>query len=464
LHQLDFDWIAEIEKTKIYVKGSHHTAAVKLGISDGKESQFDEDGHTFFFMLPAVLPIIEELNYEVDVIDKRPELNFFAKPITDNFLKGYGIDLRPYQVDTVNIIVEQLQGMVEIGTSGGKTLICAAIAKLYDEAYRTIVIVPKDNLVTQTYNEFINCGLDVGKISGTVRNKEVQWQKRHVITTWQTLNNNRDYLDQFNIVLYDEVHVMGDVMFNVLSNELAHAHIRVGFSGTIPKDKHKRQKTCCHIGGEVIKKVEPKELQDEGYISTVDIEIVPMEHNIILPDTEWDTEFKYLNTNVSRMLSIADYVSGLPRENTLILTHAQFGKKFAEILGLDFIDKDVSPKNREKIYRNYDTVKNYQCVATYDTVGTGISINDIQKVVTIDSGKNPTRILQGIGRGLRLDNKSNHLKVIDIFAKLVKYNTTDDPVNYGFSGTRHLVERKRIYKNKKFPFVEKRAVIVNEVY
>jgi len=449
-----------IDKTKIYIKGAHHTAAVKLGISDGKESQFNDDGTTFLFMLPIILPILEDIGYTVDVKDNRQDIPFFADYITAYFLNEYGINLRPYQIDTTNTIIKEQQGLIEIATSGGKTIIIATIAKLYDNAYRTLVIVPKDNLVTQTIKAFNSIGLDVGKISGTIKNKEEQWKKRHVISTWQSLNKNRQYLSNFNIVLYDECHIIGDVMFKLFINELSQAHIRVGFSGTIPKDKHKKQKICCRIGGDIIKKVSPKELQDDGFISTLDIDIFPIEHEIVLPDKEWETEFAYLNTNIHRIRTIADFILGLKKENTLILTHPQLGKKLSGHLHTDFIDKNVHPKKREVIYEKYDTIKNYTCVASYETVGTGISIDNIQRLIIIDSGKNPTRILQSIGRGLRLDDKTNHLKVLDLYAQLIKQNKKGDTVKHSFSTLRHLSERKGIYKKNKFPFIEIKEIMV----
>lgn len=55
----------------------------------------------------------------------------------------------------------------------------------------------------------------------------------------------------------------------------------------------------------------------------------------------------------------------------------------------------------------------------------------------LDVGKNETYILQGIGRGLRLDGVHNSIELIDIHAR-TKYSM------------RHLKERLKIYKNESY--------------
>lgn len=443
-----------IEKTNRSVKGAYHTAAVKVGAWDGKESQVSDNGTTFLFMLEKVLPLIENLGYDLEMQDNRPAIIPINTQIDHTYLSEYGITLRPYQVHAVNLAVTEKQGIIEAATSSGKTYICAGLAKIYNKNYRSITIVPKLNLVHQTKKVFEQCNLDVGEIHGklSAKNKEKEWIKRHIITTWQTLNKNRKHLHKFNVVLYDELHIMGDTMFNLLAKELAHAHIRIGFTGTVPKDKQKREKICCRIGGEVFYEVPPKELQDDGYISSVDIKIIPIQHEITLPDSDWSTEMTYLMTNKKRLDVITDYIQNLSPENTLILTHSQFGEKLAKRLSLDFIDRRIDPDIREEYYKKFDDSGKYELVATFDTVGTGISIDNIQRLFLIDAGKADTRIIQGIGRGLRLDGKANHLDVIDLYSELFKPNDDGDLILYNYSGKRHVIKRKTIYRKNEFPF------------
>ena len=80
---------------------------------------------------------------------------------------------------------------------------------------RTIVIVPNKSLVTQTEEDYINLGLDVGVYYG--ERKELN--HKHTICTWQSLNVlhkktkkvEADFpLDEFlddEQVMVDEVHM-----------------------------------------------------------------------------------------------------------------------------------------------------------------------------------------------------------------------------------------------------------------
>lgn len=459
-----------IEKTGLMVAGARQSASYKIGAWDGKESQFKKDGSTFIFMIPKVVEILETLGYSFTLEDHRKEDIFTPNHIDEGFLIDYGIILRDYQYESVNLAIDHRKGCFQVATAGGKTNITAAIAKVYEPAYRTIVIVPNENLVEATYKKFEDVGLDVGKIHGKIpkQKRSDQWNKRHVVTTWQTLNNERTYLHNFDVVCYDEAHIMGDVMFSILSEDLKHAPIRIGLTGTFPEDKQKNEKIFCHIGNDIIYTVDPKQLMDEGHISTVDITLIPVEHSIDLPtidtpeiDAEiaWQKEEDYLLTNIKRRRAIADYIRSLHPKPTLILCFSSFGIELAKDLNLDFINKDVSPAIRQTYFDKFSSSDSYTLVATYDTVGTGISIDQIKRIVLIDVGKNKVRIIQGIGRGLRKDGIDNHLHVLDIYARLYKGSKISRNL-YSFSATKHLVERKKIYNKFEYPYKDGNVIHV----
>lgn len=441
----------------IFVEGARHTAGFQIGIWDGRDAHFDENtGATYVYMLDSILPILDDLGYELDFEDHRKEIPFTAETIDKHLFDYVGITLRDHQVEAANLTFEHEKGFIAVATSGGKSLICAAISKIYDPAYRTLIITNSEKLVNQTYDDYVKVGLDVGKNHGKVRDKKGNMSKRHVITTWQALANQRDCLKEFDVFLYDEAHIMGDIMFDILSNELANAHVRIGLTGTVPKKKKqpfKREALCCHIGGEELIKVKAHELQNEGHIATVDIKMYSVRQEINLPDEEWSTEYKYLTTNRHRIHTIAEFIDALPKKNTLILCHPEQAKKLSEILDINFIDQGTKSTAREKYYREFENHNDYRLAATYGTVGTGISIDEIEQMVLIDVGKNETRILQGIGRGLRLDGITNHCSVYDLYAETWKPDKISKKLTrYGFSSGTHLRERKRIYKVEKYPF------------
>ena len=86
--------------------------------------------------------------------------------------------------ETINNFLNNTQSLQEIATGAGKTLMTAALSKSVEQYGRSIVIVPNKSLVTQTEEDYINMGLDVGRNFGDRK----EFGKTHTICTWQSLN------------------------------------------------------------------------------------------------------------------------------------------------------------------------------------------------------------------------------------------------------------------------------------
>lgn len=445
------------EELKIYVENYRHTGKFQIGAWDGKESNFQKDGFTFIYMLPTIIPILSDLGYVIEEVDDRKSPLLPPKVKIDKYLlQEHGIVLRDWQVEALQEIVDKGKGIIDATTGSGKTIFCAALCKIYGDDFRTLTIVPSEDLVKQTQETYCNVGLETGANYGKITKKKENMSKQHVVSTWQSLPNQRNNLEEFNLIIFDEAHVIGDVMYDILANELGDAQIRVALTGTVPKTKWKRQCLNCRIGNDIIYSVKAHELQKVGEVSSVEINLVPVKHEINLPDNEWETEFRYLNKNKHRIKTLVEYIDTFKSNNVLILVQAELGKKLSKELGLDFIDKDVDSEIRKQYYQKFETCPNNKLIATFGTVGTGISIDDIDTLLLIDAGKSESRVLQGIGRGMRLDGKDDHLVVHDLYASLYRNNIlTNEIEEYSFSTNSHLKHRKRMYKKEKYPFKQK---------
>ena len=88
-------------------------------------------------------------------------------------------------------------------------------------------------------------------------------------------------------------------------------------------------------------------------------------------------------------------------------------------------------------------------VASYGTFSTGISIKNIHNIFFTESFKSEVIIRQSIGRGLRKHILKNVVKIYD-FIDDIRYKIEDhDWMNYTY---RHGMERRKIYKEEKFPY------------
>jgi superfamily II DNA or RNA helicase len=78
-------------------------------------------------------------------------------------------------------------------------------------------------------------------------------------------------------------------------------------------------------------------------------------------------------------------------------------------------------------------------VATYGVAAVGINIPRIFNLVLLEPGKSFVRVIQSIGRGIRKAEDKDFVQIWDLTAssKFAK---------------RHLTERKKFYKEAKYPF------------
>jgi superfamily II DNA or RNA helicase len=82
-------------------------------------------------------------------------------------------------------------------------------------------------------------------------------------------------------------------------------------------------------------------------------------------------------------------------------------------------------------------------VASYGTTSAGINIVNLDNIIFASPTKSVIRLLQSIGRGLRVSEKKKTLKVYDIVDDL-------SWKSYKNHVLKHFEERIKIYKKEKF--------------
>jgi superfamily II DNA or RNA helicase len=463
IENLDLDTRkALVKKFKYEDPSARFRPAYKLGRWDGTISFFGLGGTTYMSMLPQVLEYLESKNFYIEVEDQRTPLALSFDQISDDFwgdqtwpeghrFAGEKIRLREDQVEVINKFLEYPQSIQEIATGFGKTITTATLSKICEKYGRTITIVPNKSLVEQTEEDFINCKLDVGVYYGDRKDLD----KTHTICTWQSLNildkNSKNWdevacaklemlLDNVQCVMVDEVHMAkAEVLKTLLTRNLARTPIRWGLTGTIPKADHEFQSIKASLG-EVTNHVYAHTLQESGVLSNC--------HVNIIQTAEWKEfgsyaeELKYLVTDETRMDYICNTVQAISLTgNTLVLVNRiDSGKYMIEKLpDAVFVSGEVKTKDRKTEYDEIKTVDNKIIVATYGVAAVGINIPRIFNLVLLEPGKSFVRVIQSIGRGIRKADDKDHVEIWDLTAAS-KY------------AKRHLTERKKFYKDAKYPF------------
>jgi superfamily II DNA or RNA helicase len=450
-----------VKKFKYEDPTARFRPSYKLGRWDGTVSFFGLGGTTYLSMLPQVLAYLEEKNYYVELEDQRITTDLKFTEIFEDFwgekcwpkghrFEGHPIRLRDDQVDVINKFLENPQCLQEIATGFGKTITTATLAKICEKYGKTVTIVPNKSLVEQTEEDFVNCGLDVGVYYGDRKDLT----RTHTICTWQSLNildkkshdsdidalKLAEFLDGVKTVMVDEVHMAkADVLKKLLTQNLANAPIRWGLTGTIPKEDFEYQSLRASLG-DVVNHVSAHELQQKGVLSNCHVNIVQT--------AEWREfggyaeELKFLVTDADRMKYVAKMINSISQSgNTLVLVNRiDSGKLLIDLLpDAVFVSGEVKTKDRKEEYDEIKTANNKIIVATYGVAAVGINIPRIFNLVLLEPGKSFVRVIQSIGRGIRKAEDKDHVEIWDITAT-TKY------------AKRHLTERKRFYKEAKYPF------------
>ena len=444
---------------------ARYRPAYKLGRWDGSVSLFGLGGNGYLQQLEKCLEVLGNLDIDIDELeDLRTPLKIGFEPVKASYwadqgkvwpeghrFAGQPIMLRDDQVEVVNRFFENTQSLQEVATGAGKTIMTATLAHCAEKYGRTVTIVPNKDLVTQTEEDFINVGLDVGVYFGD--RKMIGHQ--HTVCTWQSLNvmdkksknfdleealSLAEFLYGVKTVIVDEVHMAkADVLKNLLTNNFASTPIRWGLTGTVPKDEFESAPIFASIGP-VVGGISAHELQELGVLSNLHVNVAQL---IDLPEFKtYQEELKYLVTNKDRMTYIAKLISKLADTgNTLVLVNRiDTGKLLTEMLdGASFISGEVKGKERKQEYKEHAVSDNKITVATYGVAAVGINIPRIFNLVLLEPGKSFVRVIQSIGRGIRKAEDKDFVQIWDITStcKFAK---------------RHLTTRKKFYKEAKYPF------------
>ena len=444
---------------------ARHMPQYKLGRWDGTTTFFGLGGNGYLNHLDVVLPILDECGVSVEEIeDLRQPHNFNFEKITENYwadkgkvwpeghpIAGQPIVLRDYQLDAINGFMEHPQGLQELATGAGKTIITATLSALCEPYGRTLVIVPNKGLVVQTEEDYLNVGLDAGVYFGDRKDLN----KTHTICTWQSLNildkkskgvtdeevlTLAELLDGVVCVIVDEVHMAkADVLKNLLSQNLANAPIRWGLTGTVPKEEINFHSILATLGP-VVNRISAHHLQEKGVLSQCHVNVVQLID--IKEFRTYQEELKYLVSDSDRMDYISNMCNAIKETgNTLILVdRLDAGKHLAAAIpDAVFISGEVKLNDRKDEYDEIRTSTNKVIVATYGVAAVGLNIPRIFNLVLLEPGKSFVRVIQSIGRGVRKAEDKDFVQIWDI-TSTCKY------------AKRHLTERKKFYKEAKYPF------------
>ncbi len=437
----------------------------------------------------------------------------FCKKFFKNHKKSDGSDFFPYdhQIESAYKILRNRYCLSEVATGGGKSLIFAIIAfyilSEINSKAKFLLIVPNISLVTQFYDDIINYNkgfknenpdfLDIKMVEiMSDKPRRDEGECNIFIGTFQSLEKrDPSFFNQFHVITTDEAHKAGSKtvgsglkqLTKILGYTIGKAYMRFGLSGTYPDETSLDYLTIQSLHGPRIADVKAKELMTKGVISNVKVKALLLNYNdsdfndnisIIRKGNgkgAFDLEKRYIIESEARLNFIYDNILSKTTKNTLVLFNLiEYGKKIYNRLrdnldGVDvyYIDGEIKKDKREyikqkleninsrrmkiaKILRD-DTIKDRPkiLVASFGTLSTGVSINNLHNIVFMEAFKSEQVIIQSIGRILRLHKDKTTAIVFDI-VDIFDARTKSKNTLY-----KHYEERKGFYNKREYPLEEK---------
>lgn len=448
----------------VYAKGFRFQAKYKLGVWDGKIRFFNKRGETYVKLLPQIIKHLKRNNYEIELVDERPNHDLSIPEIDKNYLKdkGYDIILGDHQVRGVNALTQHAGGIFEGGTGSGKTAMAAILCHLYEEYlnFKCIIIVPTSDLISQTIEELESFGVDVGEYSGT--KKDINHV--HIVSTWQSLQNNKGIIGQYQTVIVDECHgVTGKQLQDILNNHGAKCFVKLGLTGTLPEEEIDVMAVKITLG-DVVEGVEASELIQSGWLAKLNLYCYELVEDLReeyhefcenFPDkaselsytkfknqyfSDYQQEKKYIQKREERLDFLAKLISQADKNTLVLVPNVEFGRKIAKRIpdSIFFYGQD-SKTVRKEIYQSFSEQDNIKAISTYQLVSTGLNVRRIFNLFLVDAGKSYIQVIQTIGRGLRKAYDKDKINVYDVHS------------DFKFT-KKHARARKKHYDKKKYPY------------
>jgi superfamily II DNA or RNA helicase len=382
---------------------------------------------------------------------------------SDPTIKEYSLSYRDHQDKSIKEAIKKGRGVIVIPTAGGKTLIMSSIIEsmrlnMNKPDALALVIVPSLQLVTQTAQDFSEYGMQkVTKWSG---NNKPDDDATTIVAGAQILLSDKtdlSILSKVDILLVDETHGLRkgneiNKIFNLINTD----HI-FGFTGTMPPSPIDQWNIIGKIGP-IVYEEKTKELEIKKYISSFKITILNIKHqnipnffkNTTQPAEAYNNEIDYLMNNSKRNVVISKLASRLSNNTIIMVDRIDHGLNIESTLRtmckdsrpIYFIRGSTEIEERENIRKLMEERNDIIAVAVSKIFSTGINIPNLHNIIFASAGKAKIKIMQSIGRALRLHPTKTTANIFDI-ADNTKYSK------------KHLKERIKLYETEKYKYNEK---------
>lgn len=389
------------------------------------------------------------------------ELTEFIKTL--NIPEKYQI--RDYQFKAILKCIRSGRRTLVSPTSSGKSLMIYIIMRWYQQE-KGLIVVPTIGLVGQMESDFRDYGYR-GNIhvstGGLSKSNDIDCDI--VITTWQSLNNGKSkmpkqWYSQFGCVFGDEAHGCKATSLIQILSSLEGCRYRFGATGTL--DGHPlNEATIEGLFGPQYRSTTTKQLMDDGHVAKLKIKCIVLKypddikkqfHTAVNKKKKtYQEEIDFLVNHEKRNKFLKNLTLSLKGNKLLFFRIIDHGKILYNLIGSEsthnvfYIDGGIDAVQRELIRKAIEEEHNATLVASLGTTSTGVSINKLHHMIAASPSKSKIKVLQSIGRMLRMHQEKEEAILYDIVDDLSYKSSQNFTLN-------HFMERCKIYDAERFDY------------
>ena len=457
-----------------YSPGYQWSPAYKAKKWDGKIRLYHKITRQLYAgLIRYLITFATERNYTINVEPRIGLLNAFSIEETTELVKrldvwsqGKPLTPRDYQLVGIAKAIRYKRMLMLSPTASGKSYMIYVIMRhlLEKECKKGLIIVPTTSLVEQMKSDFDDYAHDTWDVSGNVHRIYSGYERHNdkplTISTWQSLNEIKDnsFFTKFDFVFGDEAHGFKAESLKKMMCKMVNAKYRIGTTGTL--DSWKVHKLVIEgLFGPNSKLTTTKRMIDEKQAAELSIKCLILKHpkEICHIVSKWSIEayqkeISYLIGSEPRNKFVGNLAVSLKGNSLLLFQRVEaHGEKLFQLINskvaknrkVFYIHGATETEEREAVREIVEKETDAIIVASYGVFSTGVNIRNLHNIIFASPSKSKVRVLQSIGRGLRLSESKSTMTLYDIADDL----RIDDFINFTL---KHFAARVKIYKSEEF--------------
>jgi superfamily II DNA or RNA helicase len=424
-----------------------------------------------YFDAPFYTTLVTKIKQKLPQLQIETTNNFLASCTKESLPESYlplNLEPRDYQHEAVSLGLKNNGGIIVLPTSAGKTLVIGLISNTIVNTtnHKTIILVPNLQLVYQTLKDFKEFGISEDVFSIWTGDNDYNPNCKITIANYQILlskkQNSLDILKTYQTCIIDECHKFASAeKITKLIKQVNFKYI-FGFTGSLPKEEYDIW-SLNRIFGDIVYFKQSSELREQKFISNVQVvslllnykeENIPTftKPSLSNPTAGYEEEITWLQTNHFRNEIILKLIQQLNTNTLILVDRIVHGEGLLEFLQqhttkqVYFVQGSLDIEEREEIRAIMEKQNDIVCIAISKIFSTGISIKNLHNIIFAAIGKARIKIIQSIGRSLRLHHSKEMATIFDIADVNLLY------------GRKHYIERKDLYETEKIPIICKSLV------